>query len=260
MASVSMVKGTKAQIAATPRIDGQILIETDQGDLNKIYTDTDVSGTVERTLAGGGGHLIEPNPTGTPAPTEDTVVNAVNGAANNSEVINSLYGTQRWSNENTKRYILDGSGGKIGESGVGTFPEEDDEVVQVTPQSGDNPLSLGWYEIDSTTHQYVLTSDSSVVANKKYFSQVIDESDWLYLDILTTILSTNTTSGMGTDNIDVSLKYDPTTNEAITLGGYAIDTDTGNICIKFGNSITDTEHARVAIDITYTRNDVSYIS
>ena len=29
---------------------------------------------------------------------------------------------------------------------------------------------------------------------------------------------------------------------------------------KFGNSITDTEHARIAIDITYTRNDVSYIS
>ena len=65
---------------------------------------------------------------------------------------------------------------------------------------------------------------------------------------------------MGTDNIDVSLKYDPTTNEAITLGGYVIDTDTGNICIKFGNSITDTTNARVAIDITYTRNDVSYIS
>lgn len=265
MASVSMVKGTKAQIAATPRIDGQILIETDQGDLNKIYTDTDVSGTVERTLAGGGGHLIQPDPNGTPAPTENTVVKAVNNATSNSEVINSLYGTQRWSNESTKRYILDGSGGKIGSSGIGTFPEEDETVVEVTPQAGDNPLSLGWYEIDATTHQYILTSDSTVVANKKYFSQVIDESDWLYLDILTTIddvpdPTDPSGSSMGEDNISLGLKFDPKTGEAITLGGYVIDTDTGNICIKFGNSIEDTENARVGIDIIYTRNDISYIS
>ena len=65
---------------------------------------------------------------------------------------------------------------------------------------------------------------------------------------------------MGEDNISLGLKFDPKTGEAITLGGYVIDTDTGNICIKFGNSIEDTENARVGIDIIYTRNDISYIS
>lgn len=267
MASVAMIKGTQAQIEATPKIDGQILIETDQGDLNKIYTDTDISGTVQRTLAGGGGHLILPNPKVDPSatppiptPTEDLVVNAVNSATATSQEINSLYGTQRWANESTKRYIVEGSGGKIGSSGIGTFPDEEDEVVEVTPQEGDNPLSLGWYEIDSSTHQYVLSADSTVVSDKKYFSSVIDESDWLYLDILTTVESTNPTSGMGTDNISISLKFDPITNEPITLGGYVIDTDTSNMCIKFGNNISDTENARVAIDIIYTRNDISIIS
>ena len=101
---------------------------------------------------------------------------------------------------------------------------------------------------------------AGVVADKKYFSQVIDESDWIYLDILTTVLDTNPVSGMSTDDIDIDIKFDPITNEPITLGGYVVDTDTGNMCIKFGNSISDTENARLAIDLTYTRNDVSYIS
>lgn len=271
MPSVAFVKGTKTEIENTPMVDGQILIETDQGDLNKIYTDTNVSGTLTRTLAGGGGHLILPSPkTEDPTPTENRVVKAVNDASARSDRINSLYGTQRWSNESTKRYIVEGTNGLIGSSGIGTFPEEDDDVVEVTPQAGDDPQALGWYEIDTdttspTVHQYILSNDNTVVANKKYFSQVIDESDWLYLDILTTVENVPDPtdpdgSSMGADNIGIGLKFDPKTNEPIVLGGYVIDTDTGNICIKFGNSISDTENARVAIDLTYTRNDVSVIS
>ena len=59
-----------------------------------------------------------------------------------------------------------------------------------------------------------------------------------------------------TDDVDVSIKFDPSTNEAIVLGGYILDTTTGRICIKFGNSITNTTDAKVAVDITYTRNEV----
>ena len=179
MASVSLRKGTKDEVAATPLVDGQLLIETDQGDLNKIYTDTlDTSVTpnvVKRTYAGGGGHLILPNPKAdpptVPTPTEDLVVDAVNNASATTEIINSLYGTQQWTNEKTKRYILSGSGGKIGSSGVGTFPEEDAEVIQVTPIGSENPSEEGWYEI--VNHQYELTADTTVDSSKKYFSKHI---------------------------------------------------------------------------------------
>lgn len=261
MASVSMIKGTKSEIEATPRIDGQFLIETDQGDLNKIYTDTLIDGNVERTLAGGGGHLILPDPDPDDpedTPTEALVVDAVNSATATSDRINSLYGTQQWSNEKNKRFIVEGaaSDSMIGSSGIGTWIGEDDEVIQVTPVGNENPSSEGWYEIDFNNDPpiYILSTDTAVQPNKKYFSQVIDESDWLPLDILKTINADDS------DDIGVSLKFDPKTNEPITLGGYIIDTDTGNMCIKFGNSISDTEHARVAIDITYTRNDYSVIS
>lgn len=272
MPSVAFVKGTKTEIENTPKIDGQVLIETDQGDLNKIYTDTlDTSVTpnvVQRTLAGGGGHLIVPSPKSEdPTPTEGRVVRAINeeGADPRTDRINSIYGTQRWSNENTKRYIVDGSGGKIGSSGIGTFPDEEAEVVEVEPTGLEDPSALGWYELDTATHQYVLSQDTLVDMSKRYFSSVIDESDWIYLDILTTIEHipdpTNPDdSGMSADNISIQLKFDPKTNEPIVLGGYVIDTDTGNMCVKFGNSISDTENAKVAIDLTYTRNDVSYIS
>lgn len=269
MPSVAFVKGTKTEIENTPMIDGQILIETDQGDLNKIYTDTNVGGTLKRTLAGGGGHLILPSPkSDDPEPTENKVVRAVNEASARSDRINSLYGTQRWSNESNKRYIVEGTNGLIGSSGIGTFPEDEEATVtEVTPVGGENPESAGWYEIDFTNEPpiYVLSTDTSVDPDKKYFSEIIDESDWLNLKILTTLENVPDPSdpdsdSMGADNIGVQLKFDPRTNEPIVLGGYIIDTDTGNICIKFGNSIEDTENARVAIDITYTRNDVSIIS
>lgn len=270
MASVSMVRGTKTEIESTPRVDGQVLFETDQGDLNKIYIDTDNDGTIERTMAGGGGHLILPDPApDDPAdePTEDLVVQAVNSVQNDTDRIGSLYGMQQWSNEKTKRYIVvgdDTEDSPIGSTGIGTWVDEG-EVIEATPIGTENPSSEGWYEIDTTTgsptiHQYILSTDTSVVANKKYFTEVIDESDWLYLDILTTITSTNPVSGMTTNDISLGLKFDPSSNEVIVLGGYMIDTDTGNICVKFANSISDVANAKVAIDITYTRTDTTIIS
>ena len=259
MASVSMVKGTKVEIQSTPRVDGQILFETDQGDLNKIYIDTDNSGTIERTMAGGGGHLILPDPEPddpSDIPTEASVVEAVNSVQPTTDRIGSLYGMQQWTNGQTKRFIIVGNNTEsspIGSAGIGTWDEEG-EVVQVTPIGTENPESEGWYEVDDTTHTYILTSDTSVINDKKYFSSVIDESDWLYLDILTTINISNS------NDIEVSLKFDPSTNEVIVLGGYMIDTDTGNLCVKFANNIQDVENAKVAIDINYTRNNCTVIS
>ena len=74
------------------------------------------------------------------------------------------------------------------------------------------------------------------------------ESDWISWNIL---------KSLGTNNYDVSLKFDPSSGEPITLGGYIIDTTTGKMCIKFGNSIATPANAKIAIDVTYMRNDVS---
>lgn len=58
MASFAPIRGTRAQIQATPVVDGQFLVETDQGDNNKIYIDEGST----RTIVGGnivGGVLPE---------------------------------------------------------------------------------------------------------------------------------------------------------------------------------------------------------
>lgn len=55
------------------------------------------------------------------------------------------------------------------------------------------------------------------------------------------------------DNIKLDISYDPATNEAITLGGWELDTTTGYLCIKFGNEIQDTTNAKVFVDLTYQR-------
>ena len=73
-----------------------------------------------------------------------------------------------------------------------------------------------------------------------------DETDWWYDDAFKI---TNA------DDIDLSLKFDPT-GEVVTLGGYILDTTSGKICIKFGNSVT-ISNTKIAVDITYTRNEVS---
>lgn len=78
-----------------------------------------------------------------------------------------------------------------------------------------------------------------------------DETDWLEIGDLTGIESS--------DDVDVSLKYDPASNEPIVLGGYIIDTTTGKMCIKFGNTIATPANARVAIDIAFMRNEFSVI-
>lgn len=59
------------------------------------------------------------------------------------------------------------------------------------------------------------------------------------------------------NDIDLSLKFDPSSGEPVTLGGYILDTTTGKLCIKFGNSIATPANAKIAVDITYTRNEFS---
>lgn len=256
MSSFAPVRGTKSQIQATPMVDGQMLIETDQGDLNKIYIDApDGGGVLQRTMAGGGGHQILPNPKDTVnPPTESAVVTDTNNASNTSENIASLYGMQVWSNRKTVRRIMTGTqaGTLITANGIGTWVDEP-EIVEATPVGTEDPSAEGWYEYeyDNSVNPpiiigYQLTTDVTVDAGKTYFETVPNEDDWWQDEAFKVDDSS--------DDVDVGLKFDPR-GDATTLGGYILDTVTGRICVKFGNSV-EVETCRIAIDITYTRNEI----
>ena len=193
MASFAPIRGTKTQIANTPRVDGQFLIETDQGNQNKIYVDTLVSGNLERSMAGGGGHVILPDPegTGASAPSEETVVDAVTTAASTTDKIASLYGIQRWSNVKTIRVLSPAN--SIGHTGIGTWkdgtidPSTDeadwwqnnyfqlldnsdpsvdgydvDFSIKLDPQGGE-VITLGGYIVDTTTGKICIKFGNYVV-------------------------------------------------------------------------------------------------
>lgn len=212
--------------------------------------------------ATGGGHEMLPDPeaTGSLAPSEETVVSAVNLAQSNDDHVASLYGIQQWTNEKTKRFMIEGTAtnSPIGQTGIGSWiSDASSKLVRAVATGTENPQSLGWYEVDETTHLYALTTDTSVYVDpvthiaKKYWTSVIDESTWFYVGAIAEIDTADS------NDIEVAIKYDPSTNEPITLGGYIIDTDTGRICIRFANMIFDTEHAKVGVNITYTRNEVA---
>lgn len=58
-------------------------------------------------------------------------------------------------------------------------------------------------------------------------------------------------------NVDLDFLYDNSTGEPIMRGGYILDTTNGYLCIKFANYVVDIANAKVAVDITITRNDYS---
>lgn len=59
------------------------------------------------------------------------------------------------------------------------------------------------------------------------------------------------------NDIELSLKFDPSSGEPVILGGYILDTTTGKLCIKFANALANPNNAKIAVDIIYTRNEVS---
>lgn len=228
MASFAPIRGTRNEINATPLVDGQFLIETDQGDQNKTYIDAfDSLNVLTRTMCGGGGHEILPDPKNTTTPPdEDGVVQAVNDALPNSEQIASLYGMQQWTNTMTNRIIYDDTIDE-GATGIGYFPDEDE------------------YEA------FLAMSDADRLA---FESAPYDGSDptngygWWYDDAFK---MPNLASA---DNIDISMLFDPYLGqEPLTLGGYILDTTNGYLCIKFA-APTGTNTHKVAVDLKVIRN------
>lgn len=78
-------------------------------------------------------------------------------------------------------------------------------------------------------------------------SSTPDETDWWY-DAAFIIPD-------DADDVDIDFKFDPT-GSLVAVGGYIWDTTTGRLCVKFANTV-DPATTKFAVDITYTRNEVS---
>lgn len=232
MSSFAPIRGTRAQLdpTVTPIIDGQFLIETDQGDESKIYADILNSGTPERIIVGGGGHEMKPNPSMNPTIADlITTIKNPTGANQNKNVA-SLWGINNWSNLYTQKRIIivnnssDPTDDIIGTTGIGEWQDEPEGATEIDEQG------WGWY----------------------YNAALKLDSDTL------------TAWGVSEDDIDIHFLFDPatSTNVPIVLGGYEWDTDTGYICIKFATELSADVIAdlKIAIDIKITRTNVEYFN
>ncbi len=203
--------------------------------------------------------LISSLPTIAPTPasglTEKDVVDEVNSATATNANAPSLYGVQKYSNEKKVRRVLNGanipSGTSMTATGIGTWTDK--TIDQIT--SSDE--ADWWYDSAFVVPvYYMLTSDTSIVTGKTYYTRSGTAPNYTY-----TVVASPVVADIGTyyeqysDDIELSFKFDPSSGEPTALGGYILDTTTGKLCIKFANSITPLK-ARIAVDITYTRNEV----
>ena len=231
MASFAPIRGTRQEIENTPLVDGQFLIETDQGDQNKTYIDAKNSlNVLTRTMCGGGGHEILPDPKGATPPAEGTVVQAVNNAQPNSEQIASLYGMQQWSNTMKVRVMYNDDTHSIdkGATGIGYYPDEDE------------------YEA------FLAMSDADKLAIESAPYDPTDPTQgwgWWHNDAF------KTPNLATADNIELAVLFDPYAGqEPLVLGGFILDTTNGYLCIKFGTAVGTNTH-KVAVDLTTMRNN-----
>ena len=190
------------------------------------------------------------SPTPSSNPTESDIVDAVNLASSNNANAPSLYGVQQWTNEKKVRRVLNGanipSGVTANATGIGTWDDN------VPPTEAD-----WWYDAAFIVPVYYKpTTDTVIVTGKTYYTQDTSTTPYTY-----TVVANPVVADIGTyyeqysDDVEISIKFDPS-GDTTVLGGYILDTTNGKICIKFANSI-DITKARIAVDLTYTRNEVS---
>ena len=184
--------------------------------------------------------------------TESDVVDSINSRYNtptNNEVV-SVYDISRYSNEKKVRRVLNGanipSGVSATTTGIGTWTDKDVDQIVSTDEAD------WWYDdAFKAPVVYARTTDTVIVTGKTYYT----ESGGEYTPVANPVVgSLSTYYEQYSDDVEVSIKFDPS-GDTIVLGGYLYDTTTGKICIRFANSINITT-ARIAVDITYTRNEV----
>ena len=202
-------------------------------------------------IGSGGGHTMNPSPGN--SPNEASVVSAINSRYNtpSNDEVASVYSISRYSNEKKVRRVLNGSNIPSGvaatSTGIGTWTDKD--IDQITSSD-----EADWW-FDSAFQVpvvYKITTDTAIVSGKTYYT----ESGGTYTPVADPVASSlSTYYEQYSDDVDISVKFDPT-GDTVALGGYILDTTSGKICIRFANSIT-IANARICVDITYTRNEVS---
>jgi hypothetical protein len=146
------------------------------------------------------------------------------------------------------------SGTTMTATGIGTWTDK--AIDQITSSDETD----WWYDAAFIVPvYYMLTSDTSIVTGKTYYTRSgsgTEQDPYVYTAVASPVIADiGTYYEQYSDDVDISIKFDPSGDTA-TLGGYIFDSTTGKICIKFGNSIT-VDTAKIAVDITYTRNEVS---
>lgn len=204
-------------------------------------------------VGGAGGHTMSPTPAA--GLTENDVVEAINAAVDTNDSVSSLYGMKEWTNEKKVRRVMVGTtpigAASIASSGIGTWFEGDVSTIAPATDEAD-----WWYDAAfKVPVYYMLTRDSAIVTGKTYYTRSGTAPNYTYNPVGSPVVGDIATYyEQYSDDVDVSIKFDPS-GDTTTLGGYILDTDTGKICIKFGNSIK-AETARIAVDVTYTRNEI----
>ena len=266
MASFAPIRGTRAQLTpttvppVTPIVDGQFLIETDQGNESKIYTDINDGGTLKRIVVGGGGHdMIPINDTSvTPNVTDIEAIEQMteSDAISNPRVVNA-YSVQRWSNC---------------------------DIIYFKSHVAQGTDTVGLWEDSSTWKNYDPATDDPYVYRE----------DWLFHKDLHGILSDPTIK----DNIEIEPVFDMANSEVVSLyamriddavyieetgtitnpaeeglyeltgGSYVLTSDTtpqsgkkyyiggGAVAFKFNNVIYSTSGVDVGINLKYQRTQV----
>lgn len=175
------------------------------------------NGTKWAAAYGGSGHTMSPDPAINLS--EDTIAETINAALGTNDEVGSLYSIQKWSNKKTFRVVYESTQAHpIGHTGIGEW-----QNILNEPTASDE-ATWGWWYHD--------------------IFKYLDNSDDLH----------SVANGY---DVKLDFSFDPGNGEPITLGGYIVDTSTGYMCIKFANYVMDPSKAKIIVDITFTRNDIS---
>lgn len=217
-------------------------------------TDLEASGDATITLKGGTNVTLSADDSANP---KKITINSTGGGGGGDTVSWNQIQTSSAAVKIAKITINGSATDVYAPSGGGTV-DQTFNSVSTNAQSG---VAIAGWTNTMTYRRVALGSDGDIddtgigTWTDKDPSQIVsaDETTWWY-DAAFVIPS----SGVDPNSIDIKIMFEPLSDGTpIVLQGYLWDTTTGKICIKFANDISSYKTtAKVAVDITYTRNEV----